>query len=203
LEGKPPPGAQLEAAPLGPDDGQLVGEAMKGRLEAFDRLVERYQRQATAVAYRLLNNRDDAMEIVQDAFLKAFDKLRSLSEPARFGPWVMRIVSNLALNRRRARMLRKTTSLDAADDGQADRMDPPDDRADGPEAAASAKDVQRLIAEALDELPEMQRQALVLFSVEKMPQKEVASLLGCSVEAVKWHVFTARKKLKERLKDYL
>ena len=179
--------------------------ARKGQLAAFDRLVERYQRQATAVAYRLLNNMDDALEIVQDSFLNAYDKLASLSEPGRFGPWLLRIVSNLALNRRRARMLRKAASLDAVDEDESDRpeLSLADEQSPGPEAEASAKDVQRLIAKALEELPEMQRQALVLFSVEEMPQKEVAALLGCSVEAVKWHVFTARKKLKEKLKEYL
>ncbi len=79
----------------------------------------------------------------------------------------------------------------------------PDPSAVTPEQAASARDVQRLIAEALAELPEMQRQALVLFSIEKLPQKEVAEVLGCSVETVKWHVFTARRKLKDTLRDYL
>lgn len=194
-----------EVGPPGPGDGELVRAARKGQLAAFDRLVERYQRQATAVAYRLLNNMDDAMEIVQDAFLNAFDKLESLSEPGRFGPWLLRIVSNLSLNRRRARMLRRAASLDAADEENSDRpeLNLADERTAGPEAQASAKDVQRLIAKALDELPEMQRQALVLFSIQEMPQKEVAAILGCSVEAVKWHVFTARKKLKDKLKDYL
>jgi RNA polymerase sigma factor (sigma-70 family) len=59
------------------------------------------------------------------------------------------------------------------------------------------------IAEALDRLPEMQREALVLFSMAKLPQRQVARMLGCSVEAVKWHVFTARKKLKDALREYL
>ncbi|MFB3891012.1 MAG: RNA polymerase sigma factor [Phycisphaerae bacterium] len=186
-------------------DDDLVRAARKGELAAFDRLVERYQRQATAVAYRLLNNLDDAMEIVQDAFLNAYGKLGSLSDEARFGPWLLRIVSNLALNRRRSRMLRRTASLETVESETEDRSEIsiPDSSAVDPQAAASAKDVERLIDQAMDDLPELQRQALVLFSIEKMPQKEVADILGCSVEAVKWHVFTARKKLKDKLKDYL
>ena len=187
------------------DDGELVLAARKGELAAFDRLVKRYQRKATAVAFRLLNNLDDALEVTQDAFLNAYGKLNSLSEPERFGSWLLRIVSNLALNRRRARTLRKTASLDAGSDEQDGRadMDIADEDAIAPDEAASAEDVRGIIDQALAELPEMQRQALVLFSVEHMPQKEVAQVLGCSVEAVKWHVFTARKKLKDRLKDYL
>ncbi len=187
------------------DDAKLVRKVMRGELAAFDELVARYQRQATAVAYRLLNNRDDAMEVVQDAFLKAYDKLGSLSKPDRFGGWLMRIVSNLSLNRRRGRALRRTASLEAlaeSDEGRAG-FNPADPRAISPADAASAKDVQELLARAIDELPDNQRQALVLFSIGELPQKEVAEIIGCSVEAVKWHVFTARKKLKEKLKDYL
>ena len=61
----------------------------------------------------------------------------------------------------------------------------------------------KLLDEAIRRLPETQRQALVLFAIEKLPQKEIAEMLGCSVEAVKWHVFAARKKLKEQFKDFL
>ena len=185
-------------------DAGCVRGALRGDLSAFDELVGRYQRQATAVAYRLLNSREDAMEVVQDAFLKAFDKLASLSRPERFAAWLMRIVSNLALNRRRARALRRTASLEQmaeADDGRGE-LNRPDPAAEQPDDAASAGELRGLLAEAIDELPDVQRQALVLFSIGEMPQKEVADILGCSVEAVKWHVFTARKKLKERFKDY-
>jgi len=187
------------------DDGGLVRAARRGEPAAFEKLVGRYQRRAAAVAYRLLNNRDDAMEVVQDAFLQAFDKLGSLSRPGRFGPWFMRIVSNLALNRRRARALRTTASLDAAADGDRGRAEIslPDSRAVSPPSAASAEELRQLMARAIDELPEMQRQALVLFSIAQLPQSEVAGLMGCSVEAVKWHVFTARKKLKDKFSDYL
>ena len=187
------------------DDAQQVRAALRGELPAFELLVRRYQRQATAVAYRLLNNRDDAMEVVQDAFLKAYEKLDSLSRAERFGAWLMRIVSNLALNRRRARALRKAASLDDISDAGETEGQPnwPDLKALSPEAAASANDLRSLIGRAIDELPEMQRQALLLFSINRMPQKQVAKMLGCSVEAVKWNVFAARKKLKDKLKDYL
>ena len=203
LEGNPDASSPGAGAP-GPPDADLVKAARRGDLSAFDSLVKRHQRKATSVAHRLLNNVDDAMEIAQDAFVNAYEKLATLDEPKRFGPWLLRIVSNLALNRRRSRSLRRTASLDAQADGEdSPAMVLPDRRADDPADVASAKDVQRLIGRAMATLPEIQRQALVLFSVEQMPQKDVAEVLGCSVEAVKWHVFTARKKLKEALKDYL
>ena len=187
-------------------DAECVRLALRGELTAFDELIGRYQRRATAVAFRLLSNRDDAMEVVQDAFLKAYGSLASLSKPERFGAWLMTIVSNLSLNRRRSRALRRAASLEqlgeANDEGRGG-ANLPDEGVEAPEAAMAAADVKTLIDRALAELPELQRQALVMFSMGKMPQKDVADALGCSVEAVKWHVFTARKKLKEKLKDYL
>lgn len=195
----------MDETPQARDDGKLVLAAKRGDLAAFDALVARYQRQVTSVAYRLLNNLDDAMEVTQDAFLRAFDKIGTLTNPERFGPWVLRIVSNLALNRRRWRSLRRTVPLEPTFDsddegGVANQADP---KAVSPDARASAADVQAIIAKVVDELPEMQRQAFLMFSVEELPQKDIAEALDCSVEAVKWHVFTARKKLKERLKEYL
>ena len=187
------------------EDAKLVLAARGGQLAAFDALVTRYQRRATAVAYRLLSNMDDALEVTQDGFLRAYEKLASLSQPERFGPWLLRIISNLALNRRRYRSLRKAGSLDASADGDEDSspMALSDPKAVQPEQAASAGDVQRLLDAGMADLPEMQRKALLLFCVEQLPQKEIAEMLDCSVEAVKWHVFTARKKLKDKLKDYL
>ncbi len=187
------------------DDGRLVKAVLRGEMAAFEVLVSRYQRQATAVAYRLLNNRDDAMEIVQDAFLKAYDRLDTLSKAERFRPWLMRIVSNLALNRRRGRALRKAASLEAmreGDDGRGE-LNRPDTHMPTPAQEAEASDLANRLAGEIEKLPEVQRKALLLFSVSKLPQAEVAEILETSVEAVKWHVFSARKKLKEALKDEL
>lgn len=184
---------------------RLVRQAQKGDLPAFDALVRQYQRQAVAVAYRLLNNMDDAMEVSQDALLKAFDKLRSLHHAGQFGPWLLRIVSNLALNRRRSRALRAAVPLESPAGADEERQGAgrPDPRTPTPAEDASAHELEDRIGRALAGLPDMQREALVLFSMAGVPQKEVAHMLGCSVEAVKWHVFTARKKLKEVLGDWL
>lgn len=178
--------------------------ARKGNLAAFDELVRRYQRQATAVAYRLLTNRDDAMEVAQEAFLRAYDRLSTLSEPERFGSWLLRILSNLALNRRRSRALRRAASLDVAvEDEETLGASRPDDRTPTPLQQAAGRDMRLYLRDAIDELPDTQRQALILFSIEKMPQKQVAEILQCSVEAVKWNVFMARKRLKIILRDVL
>src|SRR5438876_12077408 len=95
-----------------PTDGALVEQVIGGKRTAFDELVRRYQRQAVAVSYRLLGNSHDALEVTQDAFLKAFTSLATLQKPEAFGGWLMRIVSNLSLNFRRGRKNRQQLPLD-------------------------------------------------------------------------------------------
>ena len=201
--------AGLPAEASGPSDGELVEQTLAGTKTAFDTLIRRYQRQAVAVSYRLLGNSHDALEVTQDAFLKAFSSLASLQKSEAFGGWLMRIVSNLSLNYRRSRKTRSQLPLDdllgpsepsAADvGGTSDWMAQDAD----PVHMMASSEMGKRLQEALLELPEKQRLAIVMFTVEQMPQKQVAEALNCSVEAVKWHVFQGRKKLRELLKDHL
>src|SRR3954469_16248307 len=193
-----------------PPDGQLVTECLAGRRSAYDELIGRYQRQAVAVSYRLLGNVHDASEVTQDAFLKAFSSLATLQKPDAFGGWLMRIVSNLSLNYRRSRKTRKAQLplddlLGATEAGQSDAAGGSDWMAQSgdPVRRLESEEMGRRLQKALQEMPEKQRMAIVLFAIEGRPQKEVAETLECSVEAVKWHVFQGRKKLKDLLKGYL
>src|SRR5213592_876546 len=191
-----------DADDASPTDGQLVGRANDGDRKAFDELIVRYQRQAVAVSYRLLGNSSDSLEVTQDAFLKAFTSLETLQKPEAFGGWLMRIVSNLSLNYRRSRKTRSAVPLAEVLGPQAGEQT--EAHGGGSEWMASSADPVRglegkelgvKLKEALAQLPEKQRQAIILFTIEQMPQKEVAEQLKCSVEAVKWHVFQGRKKL--------
>ncbi|MFH1748499.1 MAG: sigma factor, partial [Planctomycetota bacterium] len=94
--------SRRQTAPL-PSDEELVQLTCAGQRDAFDPLVERYQRRATAVAYRLLGNLHDALEVCQEAFVRAYRHLHSLEDGRRFGSWLLRIVTNLSLNFRRSR----------------------------------------------------------------------------------------------------
>ena len=201
-QGNPPP--------TGPTDGQLVTQSLSGNRKAFDELIRRYQRQAVAVSYRLLGNSHDALEVAQDAFLKAFTSLETLQKPEAFGGWLMRIVSNLSLNYRRSRKTR--TSVPLAEVLGPQGGEQTDRHGGGSEWMAAAGDPVRglegrelgvKLKEALAQLPEKQRLAIVMFTIDEMPQKQVAEALDCSVEAVKWHVFQGRKKLRELLKEHL
>lgn len=194
---------------LSPSDGQLVLETIAGRRRAYDQLIGRYQKQAAAVSYRLLNNAHDAAEVTQDAFLKAYSSLKTLEKPEAFGGWLMRIVSNLSLNYRRGRKNRSQLPLDDVlgpiDAGQTEASGRSEwmSQSSDPAKTIQSKEMGARLQEALKQLPEKQRLAITMFTIEEMAQKDVAEALDCSVEAVKWHVFQGRKKLKEMLKDYV
>ena len=207
-----PDPAPKESAHAGlPSDGELVERVLGGRRQAFDELVGRYQRQAIAVSYRLLGNSHDAMEVTQDAFIKAFSSLATLQKPEAFGGWLMRIVSNLSLNYRRSRKTRQQLPLDdllgptdtaqaaVATGGGSDWMTQSGD----PVHLLASEEMGRKLQQALEMLPDKQRMAIIMFTIEQMPQKQIAEALNCSVEAVKWHVFQGRKRLKEMLKEHL
>src|SRR3954452_2108963 len=149
-----------------PTDGQLVLRTNDGDRKAFDQLIERYQRQAVAVSYRLLGNTNDALEVTQDAFLKAYTSLRTLQKPEAFGGWLMRIVSNLSLNYRRSRKTRSQLPLDdllgstessqqaaTATGGGSDCMAQSGD----PVHLLESEEMGRKLQQALQQLPEKQR----------------------------------------------
>jgi RNA polymerase sigma-70 factor (ECF subfamily) len=174
--------------------------ARGGQVEAFGGLVMRHQRRAMRVAYGLLGNLHDALEICQDAFVRAYRNISTLADVTRFEPWLLRIITNLSLNRRRSRRNQAAPAAEAAWDALAEKRGGPS--ACVPGARLAAAELAERIRQSLKELPDRQRAALVLYSVERLPQREVAQLLDCSVEAVKWHVFEARRKLRAVLADY-
>jgi RNA polymerase sigma-70 factor (ECF subfamily) len=185
----------------------LVRRARDGDADAFADLVRSYQRRVVSVAYRLLGDADDAADVSQDAFIRAYRHLSQLEDPSRLGPWLMRIATNLALNFRRARKTRSAASLDNGLTSWSTARSPDGERRltvgledDGGPLPA---ELQVAISDAMEQLPDKQRLALILFSVEGMPQKEVAEVMDCSVELVKWNVFQARRKLKEMLAEFL
>jgi len=192
----------------GTSDEELVQQTCAGRREAFDQLIERYQRRASSVSYRLLGNLHDALEVCQEAFIRAYRNIETLENRARFGSWLLRIVTNLSLNFRRSRAVGgpKLSFEDCILDSDRSReelISDADHSETRPGATLGAGELSGLIEQAIAGLPAQQRTALVLFSIEQMPQREVASIMDCSVEAVKWHVFQARKKLRESLAEYL
>lgn len=189
------------------DEALRVRRAQDGDRDAFADLVRLYQRRTVSVAYRLLGNIDDATDVSQDAFVRAYRSLGQLDDPSRFGGWLMRVVTNLSLNYRRSRKLRAAGPIDDVLATSNEVRSPSGVKrvsaAMEDPSAPLPVELSVAISKAMEQLPDKQRLALILFSVEGMPQKEVAEVLECSIELVKWNVFQARKKLKDLLEPFL
>ncbi|MHC4395783.1 MAG: RNA polymerase sigma factor [Planctomycetota bacterium] len=174
---------------------RLVKQSQAGDRGAFDELVRLHQRRAMRTAVRLLGDANEASEAVQAGFVKAYLGINKLREPRRFGVWLLRIVTNAALSQRRA--ARRRTEMIKAVDCYGDK------KAVSSVEKESAGELKEAIQRAMSKLSKKEARAIALFGLKDLSQKEVALIMGCSVEAVRWYVFNARKKLKVLLKEYL
>ncbi|HEY0020220.1 MAG TPA: sigma-70 family RNA polymerase sigma factor [Longimicrobium sp.] len=184
--------ARAPAAPAVDDEPALVEGVRRGDPAAFDALAGRYMRCAFAVAYRLLGNREDAEDLVQDAFMAVLRKIDSFQRGRSFSPWFLRILVNRGLNARKARALRTTDEIpDAAAASGA-----------SPERHAEQAEVRDRLRAALAGLPERQRIIVELFELEGFASTEIAEILEIADGTVRWHLHEARKALRQALAAY-
>jgi len=170
-------------------DASLVERVREGDREAFGELVGHYIGQARRVARAVLRDADDADDAVQDAFLNALTRLEQYDERRPFGPWLLRIVANAALDRVRRRAIRAAEPIS---DRQPQAMG-------GPVEDAERRMMLAQLERALQDLPERRRMAVVLFDVEGYEHKEIAKILGVPEGTVRSDVFHARRHLREAL----
>lgn len=177
------------------DIERLVEASQAGDRGAFDELVRLYQRRAMQVAVRMLGDVNEAAEAVQRGFVAAYLKINKLREPERFEIWLLRIVTNAAISQRRAAR-RRADRIKIANCYEGKKTASPVEK-------GIAEELKEAIAEAMLKLSKKEAKAMALFGLEDLSQRQVARVMGCSVGAVGWYVFRARKKLKVLLKDYL
>ncbi|MFO8008410.1 MAG: sigma-70 family RNA polymerase sigma factor [Candidatus Brocadiia bacterium] len=173
-------------------DEELMLRAGRGDMHAFERLVERHQRGALGIAYHYLGRRGAAEDVVQDAFLRILEKAGSYRPTASFRTYLYRVIWHLCVDRYR----RSTpTPLEGADPGA--------DPAAGPEARAMQAERGALIEQAISELPDRQRMAVVLKYVEQMSYREIAEAMETTPSAVDSLLSRAREKLRAELEGQL
>ncbi len=174
---------------------RLVKASQTGDRASFDELVALYQRRAMQLAVRMLADAEEAAEAVQNGFVKAYLNIDKLREPERFEAWFFRIIANTAVSQRRAARGRME-KIKISGDCESKKVVSPEQKEVGEE-------LKEAIRMAMLKLSKKQAQAIALFGIEDLPQDEVAEIMGCSAEAVRWHVFKARQKLRLLLKEYL
>lgn len=171
------------------EETALVDRATRGDPSAFDALVRRHLPGALVAAERLLGDRADAEDLVQDAFLRALDRLPLLDPGRPFGPWFFTLLRNLGINQLRAKRVRHTEPelLDAAS---------PDAL---PDEEMERAEVRERFDAALAALTPRQREIVMLFEVEGWKGAEIAEHLGLTPENVRWHLHQAKKSLRVSL----
>lgn len=170
----------------GPTDLELVRAARKGDRNAYGKLVDRHLRSVYSVALRVLGQSSDAEDVSQDTFLRAFERLNLFDDSRSFRNWLLKIASNLAINRIRTRARERRLKLRLAD---SEEGSPPVDRKDLP----SPQDW----AHWLDQIDDMQRASIVLFHFHDMPYTEIAEVLDVPVNTVRTYLYRGRKRLRE------
>jgi len=207
--GDPPEVAEETASEISANaDRLLVERARGGDLEAFRSLVEKYQARAHSIAMGVISNRDDAEDIVQDAFLKAYRNLASFRGQSSFYTWFYRIVFNLAIDLSRKRYRRSESSL--GDDSTLDALNLHSSEDSGnllgsvptPEQVLSRSGIAAAIRKAIEGLSAEHRAVIVLREIEGLSYTEISEVVGCSKGTVMSRLHHARKRLQRALADY-
>jgi RNA polymerase sigma-70 factor (ECF subfamily) len=184
-------------------DVALVASARGGDVQAFETLVNKYDRQIFRIAQHITQNREDAQDVVQDAFLKAYEKLEQFQGNSKFYTWLVRIAVNESLMRLRKRRTGKMVSID--DDIETEEGSVPRDLADwspNPEQNYSQAELAEILRKTIQGLPHGFRIVFVLRDVDGLSTEETAETLGLSIPAVKSRLLRARLQLRERLARY-
>jgi RNA polymerase sigma-70 factor, ECF subfamily len=185
------------------DETILVDAARGGDVGAFEQLVKRYDRNVFRIAQHITQNREDAEDVVQDAFLKAFQNLGQFQGQSKFYTWLVRIAVNEALMRLRRRRPERMVSID--EDVKTEDDSIPREIADwspNPEQLYNQGELKEILQKTIQGLPESFRTVFILRDVEGLSTEETADALGLSVPAVKSRLLRARLQLRERLTKY-
>ncbi len=186
-------------------DAALMLRVKRGDSEAFAELVNKYKQPVMNVIYRVLRDPTEAEDLAQNVFVQVYKSADRYKASARFTTWLFTIARNLCLNEIRRRSRHPADSLEGS---HSDSEDQPTRQFEDPKTASPpdtllSRELEQKVEQALAELPENQRTAIVLCRQEELSYEEIAEVLGCSLSATKSLIHRGREALKEKLKPYL
>lgn len=186
------------------EEWQIVLRARAGDLRAFEELVKRYQIRLFHVAYKFVNNEEDAKDIVQESFLRAYKALSKFKGTSNFYTWIYRISVNLCMDHHRKGHANKLIPLpDNINELSNNQDEQITAKIPDPIESYRKSELYQALWQAINSLPKAQRTVLVLQNVEGLSREEIAEIMNCPLETVKSRLALGRAKLKERLKGYL
>src|SRR5215472_12398335 len=199
------PVARNDSEPSAPaDEGVLVQRARGGDLKAYDELVRRYQERIYATIYHMTSNHEDANDLAQESFVKAFQALKSFKGGSSFYTWLYRIAVNKTINFLKQRKNRQHMSLNDLDfnaEHDPDLVALISDKT--PRREAGLTELQEKLNAALLKLSEHHRLAVVLHDVQGLSHEEIAKIMHCNIGTVRSRLFYARQQLQALLADYV
>lgn len=186
------------------DEGLLLQRARGGDLTAFDRLMQGCHKRIYALLYNMTSHREDAEDLLQEVFLKAWQSLPGFEGKSSFYTWVYRIAVNRAINFVKKRKRRQGMSLDDMDAGiERDPALVHLASSDTPQRHSQLRELQEKLNAALQTLSEKHRTVVILHDIEGVPHEEIGEILGCSSGTVRSRLFYARQQLQAELADVI
>lgn len=176
-------------------EAAIVRKVLGGDANAFETLVLEYEKNVYNIALRMTGNSEDAADMTQEAFIKAYNSLQSFRGDSKFSVWLYRIVSNVCLDFLRSKNRRPTVSLSVEDDDGEDAQLDVADESQSPELLLDRKLTRDSVRRGLDSLPPDYRQILLLREIQGLSYDEIAHALSLEVGTVKSRIFRARKRL--------
>jgi len=194
-----------KAPPADPaEEHSLVRRSQQGDMAAYDELMRRYQERIYATIYHMTSNHEDANDLAQEAFIKAFQAIRTFKGGSSFYTWVYRIAVNKTINFLKQRKNRTHMSLNDVDfnaEHDPDLVSLVSDKT--PRREVNLAELQEKLNAAMQKLSEPHRLVVTLHDVQGLPHDEIAEIMGCNIGTVRSRLFYARQQLQAYLSDYL
>jgi RNA polymerase sigma factor (sigma-70 family) len=201
---QPPESEPASTEPAPTDEMELVQQAKRGDLKAYDELIRRYQERIYATIYHMTANHEDANDLAQEAFIKAFHALRTFKGGSSFYTWIYRIAVNKTINFLKQRKHKPQMSLDDLDfnaEHDPDLVALISEKT--PRREVGLAELQEKLNEALLRLSEPHRLVVTLHDVQGLSHEEIAKIMGCNIGTVRSRLFYARQQLQAYLSDYV
>jgi RNA polymerase sigma-70 factor (ECF subfamily) len=178
-----------------------IKRAKRGDIGSYQKIYDQFARKVLNFIYRMVNSLEEAEDLTQETFVTVYQKLGSLKDNSKFEPWLFRIARNFVYQRYRSRSP-VTVSVDALDEDGQPLTQLVDERKT-PDESLQAVELERVVQDVIDELPEKYREVFVLSAIQKLSYQQVAEIVGRSLPSVKTDIHRARLEVRKRVKEYL
>jgi RNA polymerase sigma-70 factor (ECF subfamily) len=180
------------------DDIEIIDRVLNGDIEAYSKIIEKYQNMAFRYVYSQFNNYDETMDITQDIFIMSLEALKSFRKESKFSTWFFSIMVNYCKNYRKKSRRYNTIPINGTRDEEDYEMQIPDERSD-PESTVITDESLRIVREEIHRLPDDYREVLVLRDIEGLSYNEICEILDIKLSNVKVRIHRGRELLKNRL----